>query len=145
VVPTPIVTCGLNFLPAEAVTKLATYSIKNGWMSRPSSVLTNAAAVPDFSVNGTTAPIIFCCRRSKRPYASFGNSTGDREMLEWAGRLKMLVYHDDADQEYAYGPAGGLKDSKVGTFSPALMDEAKCRAWTVKSMKNDWKSIFSFE
>ena len=86
----------------------------------------------------------------KRPYASVGNSTGDREMLEWTGtgdgaRLNMLVYHDDAAREYAYGPAGGLPDSKVGTFTQALMDEAKARAWTVISMKNDWKRIFSFE
>jgi phosphoglycolate phosphatase-like HAD superfamily hydrolase len=86
----------------------------------------------------------------KRPYASFGNSNGDREMLEWTGagdgaRLKMLVYHDDAAREYAYGPAGGLPDTKVGTFPQSLMDEAKTRSWTVISMKNDWKRIFSFE
>jgi len=86
----------------------------------------------------------------KRPYAAFGNSTGDQEMLEWTGsgdgaRLKMLVYHDDGEREYAYGPAGGLPDSKVGTFTQALMDEAKSRAWTVISMKNDWKRIFAFE
>ncbi|WP_158801818.1 MULTISPECIES: HAD family phosphatase [unclassified Acidisoma] len=83
----------------------------------------------------------------KRPYAAFGNSTGDREMLEWTGagdgaRLKMLVHHDDADREYAYGPAGGLPDTKVGTFPQSLMDEAKARGWTVISMKNDWKRIF---
>jgi hypothetical protein len=86
----------------------------------------------------------------KRPYASFGNSNGDREMLEWTGaghgaRLKMLVYHDDAAREYAYGPAGGLPDTKVGTFPESLMDEAKARSWTVISMKNDWKRIFAFE
>jgi hypothetical protein len=45
----------------------------------------------------------------RRPYAAFGNSTGDREMLEWTGagagaRLKMLLLHDDATREYAYGP-----------------------------------------
>ena len=86
----------------------------------------------------------------KRPYASIGNSNGDREMLEWTGagsgvRLKMLVYHDDAAREYAYGPAGGLPDTKVGTFPQSLMDEAKARSWTVISMKNDWKHIFAFE
>jgi phosphoglycolate phosphatase-like HAD superfamily hydrolase len=86
----------------------------------------------------------------KRPYASIGNSNGDREMLEWTGagdgaRLKMLVYHDDAAREYAYGPAGGLPDTKVGTFPQSLMDEAKTRSWTVISMKNDWKRIFAFE
>ena len=86
----------------------------------------------------------------KRPYAAFGNSTGDRQMLEWTGagagaRLKMLVLHDDAVREYAYGPAEGLPDSKVGTFTQALFDEAKKSGWTVISMKNDWKRIFAFE
>jgi phosphoserine phosphatase len=84
----------------------------------------------------------------KRPYAAFGNSGGDREMLEWTGagdgaRLRMLVLHDDAEREYAYGPANGLPDSKVGTFPQALADEAKAKGWVVISMKNDWKTIFS--
>jgi hypothetical protein len=83
----------------------------------------------------------------KRPYAVFGNSGGDREMLEWTGagdgaRLMMLVLHDDAEREYAYGPANGLPDSKVGTFPQALADEAKAKGWVVISMKNDWKTIF---
>jgi phosphoserine phosphatase len=86
----------------------------------------------------------------RRPYASFGNSTGDRQMLEYTGagegaRLMMLVLHDDATREYAYGPAQGLAPSKVGTFTQALWDEAKKKGWTVISMKNDWKRIFTFE
>ena len=86
----------------------------------------------------------------KRPYAAFGNSTGDREMLEWTGagngtRLKMLVHHDDAQREYAYGPAGGLPNTAVGTFDQSLMDEAKAKGWTIISMKNDWKRVFAFE
>jgi hypothetical protein len=86
----------------------------------------------------------------KRPYAAFGNSDGDREMLEWTGagdgaRLKMLVHHDDSFREYAYGPAGGLPDSKVGTFSDTLLAEANSRGWTVISMKNDWKRVFPFD
>ena len=86
----------------------------------------------------------------KRPYAAFGNSTGDREMLEYTGagagaRLKMLVLHDDAQREYAYGPAEGLPDTRVGTFTQALHNEAKKDGWTVISMKNDWKRIFAFE
>jgi phosphoserine phosphatase len=84
------------------------------------------------------------------PYAAFGNSTGDQQMLEYAGagdgsRLKMLVLHDDAAREYAYGPAEGLPDSKVGTFTQDLFDEAKKDGWVVISMKNDWKVIFPFE
>jgi phosphoglycolate phosphatase-like HAD superfamily hydrolase len=83
----------------------------------------------------------------RRPYAAFGNSTGDREMLEWTGagtgtRLKMLLLHDDAMREYAYGPAQGLPDSKVGTFTQSLYDEAKQKGWVVISMKNDWNEVF---
>jgi phosphoserine phosphatase len=86
----------------------------------------------------------------RRPFAAFGNSTGDRQMLEYTktgdgARLAMLVLHDDAEREYAYGPAQGLPDTKVGTFTQALYDEAKKNGWTVISMKNDWKVIFSFE
>ena len=51
-------------------------------------------------------------------------------------RLKVLVLHDDATREYAYGPAAGLPDTKVGAFTPALYDEAKKNGWTVISMKN---------
>ena len=39
-----------------------------------------------------------------------------------------LVLHDDAE---LYGPANGLPDTKVGTFSRELMDEAKKKGWTV--------------
>jgi len=78
------------------------------------------------------------------------NSTGDRQMLEYTkagdgARLSMLVLHDDAKREYAYGPAQGLPDTKVGTFTQALYDQARKQDWTVISMKNDWKQIFAFE
>ena len=80
----------------------------------------------------------------RRPIAAFGNSDGDQQMLEYTqggdgARLMMLVHHDDAEREYAYGA-----DSKIGTFSDALMAEAKKDNWTVISMKDDWKKIFSF-
>ena len=57
----------------------------------------------------------------------------------------MLVLHDDAEREYAYGPAQGLPDTKVGAFPQALYDEAKKDGWIVISMKNDWKHIFPFD
>ena len=71
-------------------------------------------------------------------------------MLEYANagdgaRLAMLVLHDDATREYAYGPAQGLPGTRVGTFTQALYDEAQQQGWVVISMKNDWKRIFAFE
>jgi hypothetical protein len=84
----------------------------------------------------------------RRPHAAFGNSTGDRQMLEYAKagdgtRLAMLVLHDDAKREYAYGPAEGLPDTRVGTFTQALYEQARRQGWTVVSMKDDWKEVFS--
>jgi phosphoglycolate phosphatase-like HAD superfamily hydrolase len=81
----------------------------------------------------------------RRPRAAFGNSDGDEQMLQWTqagdgARLMLLVHHDDARREYAYGA-----DSKVGTFSDSLMDVAKKGGWTVVSMKNDWRRIFPFD
>ena len=69
----------------------------------------------------------------KRPDAAFGNSGGDREMLEWTNagdgaRLMMLVLHDDAKREYAYGPAQGLPDTKVGSVLPDA-DGRGQKAW----------------
>ena len=80
----------------------------------------------------------------RKPLAAFGNSDGDRQMLEWTQsgpgrRLMALVHHDDAQREYAYGPT-----SKIGTFSDSLMNQAKKQGWTVISMKNDWKQVFPF-
>ncbi len=81
----------------------------------------------------------------RRPVAAFGNSTGDRQMLEWTAagkgaRLMMLVHHDDGEREYDYGP-----NSKVGPFPNSLMEEARRSGWHVVSMKRDWRQIFSFE
>ena len=86
----------------------------------------------------------------RRPHAAFGNSTGDREMLEYTragdgARLAMILLHDDSKREYAYGPAQGLPNTKVGTFTQELYDEAMKQGWIVISMKNDWNRIFAFE
>ena len=83
----------------------------------------------------------------RRPIAAFGNSVGDQQMLEYAqsgsgARFELLVLHDDAAREFAYGPARGLPDVKYGYFTPALEDHAKKDGWTVVSMKDDWKTVF---
>lgn len=77
----------------------------------------------------------------RRPLAAFGNSDGDREMLEWttAGsgrRFGLIVHHDDAEREWAYD-----RKSHVGRLDKAL-DEAATKEWTVVSMKKDWAVIF---
>ena len=83
----------------------------------------------------------------RRPIAAFGNSVGDQQMLEYAqggsgARFGLLVLHDDASREFAYGPARGLPDVKYGYFTSALEELAKKNGWTVVSMKDDWKQVF---
>jgi hypothetical protein len=98
----------------------------------------------NFIDDKTGKPVGINSHIGRRPIAAFGNSDGDQQMLEWTqagsgARLMMLVHHDDAVREFAYGA-----ESKIGTFSDALMAEAKKNNWPVISMKDDWKRIFSF-
>jgi hypothetical protein len=77
-----------------------------------------------------------------RPILAFGNSDGDRQMLEWteagAGpRFMGLVHHTDAECEYAYD-----RQSNVGKLEKAW-DEAVKRGWTVVDMKADWRAVFA--
>ena len=86
----------------------------------------------------------------RRPLMAFGNSVGDQQMLEYTqggggARFELLVLHDDAAREYAYGPARGLPDVKLGAFTPVLDEHAKKDGWTVVSMKTDWNRVFAFE
>jgi len=76
----------------------------------------------------------------KKPTAAFGNSNGDKEMLEWATTLKLLVHHDDGEREYAYD-----SESKVGRLSKETLDEAKREGWLIVSIKRDWKELFPQE
>jgi len=83
--------------------------------------------VPKLLLNDDTAgkPEGIHMMIGRRPVAAFGNSVGDKQMLEYTqagdgARLLMLVHHDDEKREYAYGPK-----SKVGTFTDALMAQAK--------------------
>ena len=71
-------------------------------------------------------------------------------MLEYTGagdgtRLMMLVVHDDAKRGYPYGPARGLPNRKVGTFTGGALRRGQEEGWIVVSMKDDWKRIFAFE
>jgi phosphoserine phosphatase len=120
-------------------------SIKTKFEMRDGKAVLARLPEIDFVDDKAGKPVGIHARIGRRPIAAFGNSDGDREMLEWtqAGsgpRLMVLVRHDDAKREWAYGA-----DSKMGTFSDALAAEAKRSGWTVVSMKDDWNTIFSFE
>ena len=80
----------------------------------------------------------------RRPIASFGNSDGDLQMLQWTAagegaRLMLIVRHTDAKREWAYD-----RQSSIGHLDKAL-DEAQDKGWTVVDMKQDWKVIFPFQ
>ena len=105
--------------------------------------------LPELNFNDDKAdkPIGINQHIGRRPIAAFGNSRGDKEMLEYTqggsgARFGLLVLHDDAAREFAYGPARGLPDVKYGFFTPALEEHAKKDGWTVVSMKDDWKTVF---
>ncbi|MEF8766566.1 MAG: HAD family hydrolase [Candidatus Accumulibacter phosphatis] len=120
-------------------------SIKTQWEVRSGKPTLVRLPEINFIDDKTGKPVGINAHIGRRPIAAFGNSDGDQQMLEWTqagsgARLMMLVHHDDAKREWAYGP-----ESKIGTFSDALMAEANQRGWTVISMKNDWKKVFAFD
>jgi hypothetical protein len=120
-------------------------SIKTKYEMRDGKPVLMRLPEMNFIDDKTGKPVGISSHIGRRPIAAFGNSDGDQQMLEWTqagggARLMMLVHHDDAAREFAYGA-----ESKIGTFSDALMAEAKKNGWTVISMKNDWKTIFPFE
>jgi hypothetical protein len=109
----------------------------------------SARAPPElnFSTQGPTSRVGINHTSGAAPSRRSATSRGDKEMLEYtqvaAGRsLRAAGVHDDATREFAYGPARGLPDVKLGAFPPALDAQAKQAGWTVVSMKKDWKSVF---
>ncbi len=120
-------------------------SIKTKYEMRDGKPVLMRLPEMNFIDDKTGKPVGINSHIGRRPIAAFGNSDGDQQMLEWTqagdgARLMMLVHHDDAVREFAYGA-----ESKIGTFSDALMAEAKKDGWTMISMKDDWKTIFAFE
>jgi hypothetical protein len=77
----------------------------------------------------------------RRPILAFGNSDGDKEMLEWTTightpSLGLIVHHTDGEREAAYD-----RESHFGKLDKAL-DDAPSRGWVVVDMKRDWRAIF---
>lgn len=98
----------------------------------------------DFIDDKEGKPVAINSHIGRRPIASFGNSDGDLQMLQWTAsgdgaRFCLLVHHTDAQREWAYD-----RDSHVGRLDIAL-DEAKERGWTVVDMERDWNVIYPFQ
>ena len=96
----------------------------------------------EFVDDGAGKPVGINRFIGRRPILAFGNSDGDRQMLEYttAGdgpRLGLIVHHTDAEREWAYD-----RTSHVGKLDKAL-DEAAQKGWTVVDMKADWKTVFA--
>jgi phosphoserine phosphatase len=77
------------------------------------------------------------------PILAAGNSTGDREMLEWARAgphpgLAILIHHDDADREFAYESVSGTLDE----VEP-ITAVAERETWVTVSMARDWSTVFA--
>lgn len=79
----------------------------------------------------------------RAPVLAVGNSSGDREMLEWAqasprGGLAVLVNHDDPDREFAYEGAAATFDD-----TEPITAVAERLGWVVVSMRDDWDTVFA--
>ena len=80
----------------------------------------------------------------RRPIACFGNSDGDKEMLEYTTignprpSLGVIIHHTDSEREYAYDE----KPNSSGKLIKALADAPE-RKWIVVDMKDDWSEVFN--
>jgi len=95
----------------------------------------------DFVNDGPGKPVGIYRFTGRRPVFAFGNSDGDREMLEWTAegpgpRFAGLVHHTDAEREWAYD-----RKSAVGKLDRAL-DEATQKGWAIVDMKSDWQTVY---
>jgi phosphoglycolate phosphatase-like HAD superfamily hydrolase len=105
------------------------------------ALLTKLPAV-DFIDDKEGKPIAIQKFIGRRPVAAFGNSDGDLQMLQWTcdasgPRFCLYLHHTDGEREWAYDRA-----SSVGRLDKGL-DEASARNWTIISMKQNWKEVFS--
>ena len=86
----------------------------------------------------------------RRPHFAFGNSTGDRQMLEYtkAGTAPGSQCSSCTTTPRAntpMGPPRACPTPKSARFPQELYEKAKKDGWIVVSMKTDWKRIFAFE
>lgn len=98
----------------------------------------------NFLNDKTGKPVAINQYIGRRPVASFGNSDGDLQMLQWCDEgenlsLQVYIHHTDDIREWAYD-----RNSSIGCLDKGL-DEAEAKNWTVVNMKNDWVIVYPFE
>jgi len=91
---------------------------------------------------GEPKPLNIQAHIGVRPILAAGNSAGDREMLEYASTgpgatLAIVLDHDDAEREDAYGGA-----SFTDPGAEPILATAGRLGWTVVSMRRDWSAVF---
>jgi phosphoglycolate phosphatase-like HAD superfamily hydrolase len=89
--------------------------------------------------DGPTKAVQIWNHIGRRPILAAGNANGDVPMLQFSDSadhptLRLLVNHDDSKRETDY-TAGAEK----------AMTLAHDQDWTVVSVKDDWKQVFSFQ
>jgi phosphoserine phosphatase len=116
-------------------------SVKTKFEIRDGKPVLVRLAELNFNDDKEGKPVAINLHIGHRPIASFGNSDGDLQMLQWtmAGegpRFALYVHHTDEKREWAYD-----RQSSIGKLDKGL-DEAIEKDWTVVDMKQDWLTVF---
>jgi phosphoserine phosphatase len=106
-------------------------------------VLARTAALAGSPNEGPPKVVAIHSHIGRRPLVAVGNSAGDREMLEFAHTaarpsLCIVLDHDDAEREYAYGG-----EALTDPDAEPILATAERFGWTVVSMRRDWSRVFA--
>ena len=113
-----------SFLPASSSFSAPEFACEDGQLVRRNELHGNIALGPG-------KPEHIYARTGRTALFAGGNGDVDLEMLQEA-RFRLVIVHDDEEREYVV-TAGAEK----------LLDAGKKDGWTMVSMKDDWKTVFS--
>jgi phosphoserine phosphatase len=128
-------------VPAELVVgTLIDYAVSRDEGGYP--VLRRTGSILGHANEGEAKVVNIQTQLGRRPILAAGNSSGDREMLEWAAAgdgptLALLVNHDDAEREFSYSSEGATTSNEE-----AITGVAARLGWTVANIARDWDAVF---